>query len=102
MLKGYTFFTFKDFLNSLLHKQVVLRHDVDLLPENSLRFAKIQSGLGIKGTYFFRAVPESWDENIIKEIDTILNDHFKVAKSIKKGSEDEVVKKMQLDLYWQI
>ena len=32
-------------------------------------------------------------DNIIKEIDTILNDHFKVAKSIKKGSEDEVVKK---------
>ena len=32
-------------------------------------------------------------DNIIKEIDTILMDHFKVAKSIKRASEEEVVKK---------
>jgi len=47
---------------------IILRHDVDLLPQNSLRFARIQAEMGIKGSYYFRAVPESWDENIIKEI----------------------------------
>jgi hypothetical protein len=31
-------------------------------------FAKIQIGLGIKGSYYFRAVSESWDESVIKEI----------------------------------
>ena len=41
---------------------------MDLLPNNSLKFAKIQAGIGARGTYYFRAVPESWDENIIKEI----------------------------------
>jgi hypothetical protein len=47
---------------------IILRHDVDLLPQNSLRFARIQAEMGIKGSYYFRAVPESWDEKIIKEI----------------------------------
>ena len=55
-------------MNSDSKKVILLRHDVDLLPYNSLRFAEIQAKLGIRGTYYFRAVPESWDENIIKEI----------------------------------
>lgn len=41
---------------------------MDLLPQNSLRFAQIQHDFGISGSYYFRAVPESWDEKIIKEI----------------------------------
>ena len=68
MCNGYSFQTFDDFLNTPKQKSIVLRHDVDLLPLNSLRFAEIQFRLGIKGSYYFRAVPESWDENIIKEI----------------------------------
>lgn len=46
----------------------LLRHDVDLLPENSLATAKIEDELGIKGIYYFRIVPESFDENILKQI----------------------------------
>ncbi len=49
-------------------RKIILRHDVDLLPRHSLRFAKIQHSMGIKGSYYFRAVPESWDEEVIKEI----------------------------------
>lgn len=70
-LREYSFLTFQDFLSSKLDKQVILRHDVDILPQNSLRFAKIQSDLGIKGTYYFRVVPESWNEKIIKEIEAL-------------------------------
>jgi len=47
---------------------VLLRHDVDARPQNSLRFARIQSALGITGTYYFRIVPQSWDEAIIREM----------------------------------
>lgn len=64
----YTFQTFQEYLIQPAVKSVVLRHDVDDLPENSLRFARIQNELGIKGVYYFRAVSQSWDENIIKEI----------------------------------
>lgn len=74
---SYYFQTFNEFIPTLkkdkLNNQqiIILRHDVDLLPENSLLFAKIQHELGIKGTYYFRAVPESWDEKIISEISSL-------------------------------
>ena len=65
---GYAFQTFEAFLKAPKNKVVILRHDVDLLPLNSLVFARIQHEMNIKGVYYFRAVPESWDEEIIKEI----------------------------------
>lgn len=66
---GYCFQTFKDFLEKPHEgKTIILRHDVDLKPENSLATAKIENELGINASYYFRAVPESWDEDIIKEI----------------------------------
>ncbi len=46
----------------------ILRHDVDKLPENSLDTAKIEKELGIKGTYYFRILPESFNEKIIRQI----------------------------------
>jgi len=66
---GYSFLSFDEYLASLLpNKLVVLRHDVDLLPFNSLRTARLEHELGIKGVYYFRAVPESWNESVIKEV----------------------------------
>ncbi|MFT7155924.1 MAG: hypothetical protein ACI8Q1_000928 [Parvicella sp.] len=69
--QGFIFQTFEEFICESRQNSIVLRHDVDLLPQNSLRFAEIQSELGIKGTYYFRAVPESWDEAIIIKIATL-------------------------------
>jgi hypothetical protein len=66
--QGYVFQTFSEFISNPENKTIVLRHDVDLRPKNSLCFAQIQAELGIKGSYYFRAVPESWDESIIHEI----------------------------------
>ncbi len=69
--KNYSFQTFEEFIKKPKNKVVILRHDVDLLPQNSLKFAQIQNKLGIKGSYYFRAVPESWDEDIILQIDSL-------------------------------
>ena len=57
-----------DALKAYGFEELVLRHDVDLLPSNSLRTATMESEKGIHGIYYFRAVPESWDEEIIKLI----------------------------------
>jgi hypothetical protein len=65
---NYQFQTFAEFIAKPEKKSIVLRHDVDVLPKNSLVFARIQASKGIKGTYYFRAVPQSWDEKIILEI----------------------------------
>jgi len=48
--QGYKFQTFQQFIENPESKSIILRHDVDKLPENSLRFAQIQNELGIKGS----------------------------------------------------
>jgi hypothetical protein len=64
----YSFLTISQYLTALVSKQVVLRHDIDKLPLNALQFAKIESEMGIKGTFYFRIVTESFNERIINEI----------------------------------
>lgn len=65
---NYHFQTFEDFLIAPKERAIVLRHDVDLLPRNSLAFAEIQKEYGLSGSYYFRAVEVSWDDKIIQRI----------------------------------
>lgn len=66
---GYAFITYADYCEGdLPGRFVILRHDVDLLPRNSLTTARLEKAAGARASYYFRAVPESWDENIIKAI----------------------------------
>jgi hypothetical protein len=97
---NYSFQTFEDFLIQPNEKTIVLRHDVDLLPKNSLRFAKIQKSFGIKGTYFFRAVPESWDNKIIVEIASLGHEigyHYENLTTCK-GNFLEAIKDFETNL----
>jgi len=71
---GYSFLSYNQFINTSGKPVIVLRHDVDALPENSLLFAKIQQSLGISGTYYFRIAPKSFNETIIKEIAAMGNE----------------------------
>lgn len=65
----FTLTKYRELLTALLgYGDVILRHDVDLKPENSLKTAQLEKELGWKSTYYFRAVPESWDESIILQI----------------------------------
>src|SRR5690625_4243013 len=66
--KGYAFQRFQDYISKPGERSVVLRHDVDDRPANSLVFARIQHQLGIQGTYYFRTVPQSFYPSIIREI----------------------------------
>lgn len=66
--QGFSFLPFEDFIKQPTGKSICLRHDVDKLPLNSLAFAKIQADFGIRGTYYFRIVPESFNEAVIIEI----------------------------------
>jgi hypothetical protein len=65
---GYSFQTFEEFIKSPLEKTIILRHDVDARKQNSFEFAKIQKDKNIKSTYYFRIVPKSFDETVIKEM----------------------------------
>jgi hypothetical protein len=64
----YGFQTFAEFLESPQERVILLRHDVDAKKMNSLHFAEIQHGLGVKGSYYFRMVPQSYDPEVIRKI----------------------------------
>ncbi len=67
---GYKIFSYEDFLssNQTKDKYVILRHDVDKLPFNALKMAKLEKNLNIKSTYYFRIVKGSNNPKVIKEI----------------------------------
>lgn len=54
-----------DALKAYGFERLTLRHDVDRKPENSLRTARLEAERGMRGIYYFRAVPGSWDEGCI-------------------------------------
>jgi len=67
---GHHLLTFIDYIsnNCDINKCVILRHDVDRAPKNSLQMAKLEFGKGIKASYFFRTVGPAYEESIIEKI----------------------------------
>jgi len=65
---NYSIQTFEKYLISPEKKVVILRHDVDKKPKNALRVAYIEHEIGVKASYNFRIVKESFDESIINKI----------------------------------
>jgi hypothetical protein len=96
--QGFSFLTFEEFVKTTKDRFIILRHDVDALPYNSLQFARIQAELGIKGSYYFRIVPQSFDEKIISEIHSLGHEvgyHYEdvsltVARQKTKGTRQKV------------
>ncbi len=70
LLRGnYIILTYENYIRSdNLKKHVILRHDVDKLPENALKMAQLENSLGIKSSYYFRIVKSSNDPSTIKKI----------------------------------
>jgi len=65
---GYTFQTFEEFVKNPNSKVVVLRHDVDRRAINATWLGEIEKSLNIKGSYYFRIVPESNNKDVINKI----------------------------------
>ena len=69
---GYTFITFKEYIKNKIcfenKSVIILRHDVDHLPKNSLKTAEIENSLGIKGTYYFRIIPSIYKKKIVEKL----------------------------------
>jgi hypothetical protein len=70
--REHKFIPINEYLNSsnlvASQKTIRLRHDVDLLPKNALEMARLEFENGIRGTYYFRIVPESFDVAVIEKI----------------------------------
>ena len=71
----FTLSKYRELLDALdACDQVVLRHDVDRKPFNSLETARIEREMGWTATYYFSAVPESWNEAVILQIAALGHD----------------------------
>ena len=67
----FTISKFCDLLEALKSydfESLTLRHDVDLKPFNSLSTAQMEAEKGLRGIYYFSAVPQSWNDEVIKLI----------------------------------
>jgi hypothetical protein len=65
---NYKFQTIEKYLIEPSAKVLILRHDVDKRPVNSLVFAELENNLNVKSTYYFRLTKDSFNEEIIKKI----------------------------------
>ena len=84
------FQTFREYIQNPPESSIILRHDVDKLPRNSLKFAQIQNKLGIKGSYYFRIVPQSFNPQIAElghEIGYHYEDYGIIGERAKKARE---------------
>ncbi len=66
--RKFIFNSFKFFMENSNNVNLIIRHDVDRLPYNALQMAKLENSLNIKGTYYFRIVPKSYNEEVINYI----------------------------------
>ncbi len=86
----YQFQPFGEFLEFPKNKSIMLRHDVDARKQNSLRFAEIQHEFGIRGSYYFRVVPESYDETVIRRVAELGHEigyHYETMDTSKGNTE---------------
>ncbi|OPY37235.1 MAG: hypothetical protein A4E34_00028 [Methanoregula sp. PtaU1.Bin006] len=102
MARDFTFLLYRHLCRALLERHVpvtvaefirmhpdnaaIIRHDVDKKPQNALIMAGIEKSLGLSSTYYFRTVPESFNEDIIKQISDMGHEigyHYEVLDKAK-------------------
>ena len=91
---GYTVMPFADWCDCREEGRVlILRHDVDLRPANSLRVAQLEHELGVRSSFYFRAVPESFSPAVIRAIAELGHEigyHYEDL-SLLRGNRDEAI-----------
>lgn len=100
--KNYTFVPFNILFNNKpkSNRIVVLRHDVDRKPYNSLLIARLEHSLGIRSSYYFRITNNSFDKNIIREISNLNHEigyHYEDI-ALAKGDKELAIKLFEKNL----
>jgi len=102
--KNYQFITANEYATSKYNKNrpfVIMRHDVDRRPKNSLKMAKIENSMEVKATYYFRDTPQTLKPKIIKEMVNLgveIGYHYEsLAKT--NGNYEKAIKDFRKNLY---
>ena len=78
----------------------VLRHDVDRRPGRAVAMAELERDLGARATYYFRAVPESWDVAAVERIASLGHEvgyHYEDL-TLARGDMDRAVELFEAHL----
>ena len=97
----YLFYSFQEYCEGKAQgKFIIMRHDVDIKAYNSLVIARIEAGLGIRATYYFRVVPQSNIPSIIKKIAALGHEigyHYEDL-SLFKGNPEKSIEHFERQL----
>jgi hypothetical protein len=80
---------------------ILMRHDVDRMPGHALETAKIEHELGIKSTYYFRAIKNTFKPDIMKEIEDMGHEvgyHYEDL-SVANGDHEKAIKLFESNLH---
>ena len=99
----YSTCTVYDFLKNKPGKCIILRHDVDRAVNRNLEMAKLEHSYGIKSTYYFRHIEETFKPDIILQMAEMGHEigfHYEVMDKAKGDPEKaiEIFKKELEDL----
>jgi tetratricopeptide (TPR) repeat protein len=98
--QGYAFQTFAEFLERPEPHSIILRHDVEAKYDHALAFAKIQNEYQIRGTYYFRVLPNHFSTEIIQQIASLGHEtgyHYDDLSHCK-GDYDNAIKRFEKNL----
>lgn len=103
--RNYAFQTFSEYIIQPAKRVIILRHDVDDRKQNSLLFAKLLHSRGIKGSFYFRMVPESMDSDIIRKIAAMGHEigyHYEDMDFARKLNSAKTEESGLYDLAWSL
>ncbi len=92
--QDYSFQTFEDFVKNPKDKVIVLRHDVDKLPQNAVELAEIETNLGIKASYYYRIVKQSNVPELIEKVRDMGHEigyHYEEL-TLEKGDKEKAIR----------
>ena len=102
--QGYHLTSYEAYLQLNEHvptlKTVILRHDVDRLPQNSLATARLQASLGVQGSYYFRIVPQSFQPDYIEKIRDLGHEigyHYEDL-ALSNGNPEQAIRSFEQNL----
>tara|TARA_Y100001970_G_C14245175_1_gene867598 strand:+ start:1882 stop:2649 length:768 start_codon:yes stop_codon:yes gene_type:complete len=97
----YNFITVRDFFSTPKKKKnLILRHDVDRFPIQSLKMAKLENEMNISGTYYFRTRRHTFKPEIIKQIITLGHEigyHYENLSDCR-GNYEKAKKNFEINL----
>ncbi|KKG15973.1 hypothetical protein EO98_04525 [Methanosarcina sp. 2.H.T.1A.6] len=96
----YSTCTVYDFLKNKPVKCIILRHDVDRAVNRNLEMAKLEHSYGIKSTYYFRHIEETFKPDIILQMAEMGHEigfHYEVMDKAN-GDTDKAIEIFKTEL----